>query len=400
MAAGNTLSSIDASLKEAYPIGTFEKQFSEQKELYKRIEKMSTSDFQVINMGGRRSVIPVLKGRVMGRGWRAENTALPESRSLQPDNLYVSNKNIYVRGYITNQVIKMAEKNWEAFMPELELLTEGMHESVQKKFNFSMYRSASGAITTVNGAVNASTSIVLTSLKGIELDMALDVWTTETGGTQEADSVIVTDITESTKTITVDTAVTLTSGSYVFEAGDQNNAMDGLLGNLATTGTVHGVLKTGAGKSWWAGNVISSSVGTITDAALRNIKTAAEKADPTNMNRFWLTTFEVRDQIWDKLLRADRRYNDATIAGGVKTFTYHDYPVVAENDCPAGYIFLIDAGKVKLLRVDDFEYIMNAGSIQHPVSGYDSVEIALRSYCNMLVTYAKAVPYSYGVTES
>ena len=97
MADMNTMSAIDASLKEAYPIGTFEKQFSEQKELYARIEKLSASDFATINMGGRRSVIPVMKGRIAGGGWRAENTALPSARSLQPANLYVSNKNICPR---------------------------------------------------------------------------------------------------------------------------------------------------------------------------------------------------------------------------------------------------------------------------------------------------------------
>ena len=400
MADMNTMSAIDASLKEAYPIGTFEKQFSEQKELYARIEKLSASDFATINMGGRRSVIPVMKGRIAGGGWRAENTALPSARSLQPANLYVSNKNIYHRAYITGQVLEMAKQNWESFVPELELLTTSMDESVKKKFNFAMYRTNTGAITQIKLGVTGASAVTVNSLKGLYVDMPIDVYTTETAGTHEVSSVVITDINESTGTLTLETPITCTTGSYVFEAGDQNNSLTGLNANLATTGTVHGVNKAGAGNGWAMGSLINSSAKAISDADLKALKTSALKANPNEPGRFWLTTYEVADQIWDKLLRPDRRISDTKIAGGVDTFTYHNYPVVCENDCPAGHIYLIDAGKIKLLRVSDFNYIMNAGSIQHPVSGYDAVEISLKSYCDLLVTYPKAVPYSTGFLEA
>lgn len=401
MADANTMAAIDASLKEAYPIGTFEKQFSEQKELYKRIEKLNASDFSVINMGGRRSVIPIMKGRIAGGGWRAENTALPAARSLQPANIYVSNKNIYHRAYITGQVLEMASQNWEAFVPELELLTTSMDESVKKKFNFAMYRTNTGAITTITTGVINSTTVVVGSLKGLYVDMPIDVMTTEAGGTQEVSSAVITDIADSTNTLTLDVAITCTTGSFVFEAGDQNNSLTGLLANLSATSTSwHGIDKTATGNGWSKGTIVNSTSKAISDADLKALKTAALKANPNEPGRFWLTTYEVADQIWDKLLRPDRRINDTKIAGGVDTFTYHNYPVVCENDCPSGTLFLVDPTKVKLLRVKDFNYIMNAGSIQHPVSGYDAVEISLRSYCDLLVTYPKAVPYSSGFLEA
>lgn len=400
MADANTMSAIDASLKEAYPIDYFEKQFSEQKELYKKIEKLSASNFAVIDMGGRRSVIPIMKGRIAGGGWRAENTALPQARSLQPANLYVSNKNIYHRAYITGQVLEMAKQNWEAFVPELELLTTSMDESIKKKFNFGLYRDSTGSITQITTGVTNSTTVVVDSLKGLYVDMPIDVFTTQTGGTQEVTAATITDIAEDTNTLTLDAQITCSTSSYVFEAGDQNNALDGLFGNLATTGTVHGVDKAGTGNGWWKGNLINSTSKAIADADLKLLKTAALKANDTEPGRFWLTTYEVADQVWDKLLRPDRRNNDAVIAGGVETFKYHGYPFVCENDCPKGKIVLVDPTKVKLLRVSDFNFIMNAGSIQHPVSGYDAVELTLRSYCNLLVTYPKAVPYSTGFLEA
>ena len=393
----NTLSAIDAALKEAYPIGTFEKQYSLQKEFYKRIGKLSTSDFQEIELGGRRAVIPIQNGRVFGRGWRAEGGALPDAQTLNTANLYVSSKSIYVRSSITGQAIKQAEQDFEAFMPSLRLLQESMDESVKKKFNQGLYRTSTGSITTLTSSPSASTSVTVTSVKGLEPGMFIDVYTTETAGTQEVDTVKISSI--SSLTLTMASAITATTGSYVFEAGDQNNAMNGLLDNLASSGTIHGVAKGSTG--WWEGNPVDASVGVIVDADLKALRTAALKARNEEPGRFWLTTFEVADQVWDKILRGDVRHsNVTTIAGGVETFTHHGYPFVTENDCPAGYCFLIDPEKIKLLRVMDFEYILNAGSQLHPVSGYDAVEMSLRSYCNLLCTYPKAVPFSYGITES
>jgi hypothetical protein len=393
----NTLAAIDAAVKESYPIGTFEKQYSEQKEFYKRIEKLSTSDFQEIDMGGRRSVIPIMNGRLFGRGWRAEGGALPDATQAQVANMYVSSKSIYVRTSITGQAIKQAEQDWEAFMPSLRMLQEGMDESVKKKFNFALYRKSTGAITQVNGAVSDSTSVTVDSTRGLEPGMYIDTYTTETAGTQEVDSVKISSI--SGLVLTLAEAVSITDDAYVFEAGDQNNAINGLIDNLAVTGEIHGVNRATA--TWSTGNVVSSTVGTIADADLKALKTAALKQKNEEPGRFWMTTFEVADQVWDKILRGDIRHsNTVKIAGGVETFTHHGYPFVTENDCQAGYLYLIDPTVVKLLRVMDFEYILNAGSQLHPVSGYDAVEMALRSYCNLLVTRPNAIPYSYGITEA
>jgi hypothetical protein len=386
MGEGNTLSTVSEALKITYPEGKFTENYENEMEFYKQIEKTSEYVYR-----GKQAIVPLLKGRVQGGGWRPENGDLPNARSLQAANAAVTLKYQYQRGYLTSQIMQMGTADG-AFSDVLAQIIQSMDASLRKKLNFQLYRTSTGKITQVTTGAT-STSFVVDSLKGLYLDQEIDFYSGATA-TVVAAGCIITDIAESTNTITIDTSITTTTGDYIYGAGDKDNAMNGLLDGLATSGTYMGIDK--AANSWFQGKA-TTSVGALTDDILTKLKRQADKAGakPT----MWLTTHEVKSKIWSNLLRADRRYNDVTIAGGYKTFTYHDLPVVPDNDAPEGTAFCVDPSFIKIFRTKDFNWIDDDGNKLHWVPGKDAYELCLRGYLNMLVTYPGAIPYASGITE-
>ena len=396
MAAGNTLTVIDSILKELYPINYIKDQFEDEKEFYKRLKK--SSDY--FKYGGKKAIIPLRIERAQGVGSRAEDGDLPDARSSQFSNMEVTTKYNYFRGRITGQDIDFASGNLETFTEHLEdIMTDGM-ESLMKNYNFQLYRTSTGEITQVNDAsVSAETTFTVDSVVGLKVDMAIDVYTATSGGSQEADGVVITDINESTKLVTVDTSVTLTNNSYIFTAGSRGSALNGLLDGVALTGTYHGIAK--GTYSWFQGNRVKASAGVITDDFLTAMKTASEtrgrKAD------MWLTTPAIKDEIWKRLLRPDRRYNEVTIAGGLKSFEYHGLPIVWDNDMVEGYVFLPDMRDLVMAEgKGGFAYLGEAetGKRLVQISGKDAYEFGIKNYSNLALTYPKGLPYISGVTTS
>lgn len=389
MAEKNTLSSIDDLLKELYPESMVQEQFENQTEFYKQIEKNSKYQY-----AGKKLIVPLKFSLGNGNGSRAEDGDLPTAGSPTYDQLAVTVAYHYNRQYVTNQAIAMANGGDTSFIDEITEIPADQIASLTKDINWKMFNTTSGARTTTNGAVAGATAIVVDSIKGLRVNMLVDFYKTSA---YEAQGVRITNIADSTKTLTLDTAVTVSDEAIVYQAGEKDLSMAGLLSGLATTGTYFGVDK--AAVSIMQGNVVNSSVGTITPQVLTQLRTAAKNKDANP--KFWLTTPEVADQIWLHLLRPDQRIMGTKIAGGLDTFTYHNYPVVTDIDCPAGYIFLIDPTKIKVAQTKEgFHWTELAGSRLLPVSGKDSREITLKLYANMAVLRPNALPYAYGVSES
>jgi hypothetical protein len=390
MAEKNTLSSLDDLLKEMYDERMVQDQFENQTEFYKQIEKNSRYPY-----AGKKLIVPLKFSLGNGNGATSEDGDLPTAGAPTYNQLAVTVTYHYNRQYVTNQAIAMANGGDSSFIEEITEIPADQIASLTKDINWKMFNLKTGARTTVNGAKTASLTVVVDSLKGLRENMLIDFYKTSA---YEAQGVRITNIAESTKTLTLDTAVTVSDEAIVYQAGEKDKSMSGLLTGLSTSDTDYfGIDKSAV--SIMQGNVVNSSVGTITAQVLTQLRTAAKNKDAKPA--FWLTTPEIADQIWLHLLRPDQRIMGTKIAGGLDTFTYHNYPVVTDIDCPSGYIFLIDPSKIKMAQTKEgFHWTELAGSRLLPVSGKDSREITLKLYANMVVLRPNALPYAYGVSES
>ena len=399
----NILTDFNSALKEIYQPGQFIEQFSKQKELIKRIKGgggvQSGANFKLIRTaGGLGYIVPIKTGRLWGASWIGDGGAYPVSQNAQVDRLQVTTKTLSVRHSISNKALAEGSKDFQAMVSILDDITTSMPETAEKVLNGALYRTANGYITTVNGAVTASTSVVVTSLLGLEVGMPLDIFTATTAGIQQVAGAKISSIAVSTKTLTMDTVCTITTGAYVYLAGSRGISITGFADHFATSGTVAGIDK--AAKSWYQGNLGTATVGTINDMAIQNLVTAALKQKEDAPGRFFLTTYEVRQQIWNKVLRPLQQNMDTDIAGGIKTFKYNGLDVVPDLDCTAGYMFLIDPATFGFLQSQDMQFNTLAGANLMPIPGYSGNDISFEGYIEFMCNRPNANPYSYGITES
>ncbi len=391
MAEKTLISNISAFLKELYPEDALETQFNDEKEFYHQIEK--TSD--VLMYGGRQAIIPVRKWRGNGLGARNEDGDLPDAGAPGYDKWTVTLSYHYDREYVSNQTLEMAKGGDMSFLDAMSDLSADMMEALLKDYNWKMFNTSAALRCTTTGTV-AGTTFVASTLKGLHENMSIDIYNAA-GTTLNGATVKITDIAESTNTITIDTSVTSDASSNVYQAGEKNISLHGLLDGTATSGTYQGIAR--STNSWAIGKAISTSSSAITHKLMVQMYTAAlnKGAKP----KFWLCDRELADMIYLNLLAPDQRHTDTDIAGGFKTFTYRDLPVVTDIDSPAGDIWCVDPKKIKIIQtVSGFHWAENDGSRLFRIPGKDSWEILLRNYSDMLVTQPNAVPYCTSITES
>lgn len=395
MAEKMTRAQFDNYMKDVWTGETLLKQFEDEIELWKQISKPPADSF---TFRGKKVEYPVLPSWGGGNGSAAEDGDLPTAGATPNELAYVTVPYHYNRKYITNQLLTTAMGGDSSAISSIDLLYEAQTNGFKKDMNWKAFNSSTGLRTLVNGAVNAGTSIVLDSVKGFYEGQALDFLAAADNSTEQATDVVVTDVNEDTKTITVDTAVTLTDNDYVYQAGEKDKSLNGLYDAYQTTGTYHGLAR--SGNSFWQGKVISSTASTpISDTLLTSMRTAAQKgAKP----KFWLTSFEIKDMIWKNILRQQINLtNVVKIAGGMETFTYHGFPVVPDNDCTAGLIALIDPSMIVLIQgKEGINWMEDGGSRLLRVSGKDSYEVLLRYYANILVKKPRYMPVCTGILEA
>jgi len=394
MAEKMTLEQLDAYLKDVYPDDTLIKQFADENEFFKLIDK---PEAETLTFKGRKVVMPVLPGWGGGNGSVGEDEDLPAAGATPNDDAQITLAYHYNRKYITNQALRAALGGDASVISAIELLYEAQMEGLKKDINWKLYNSYTGLRTCVNGAVSSSKSITMDNVNGIYIGQMLDIYDAATNATLEAEDITVTDVNDTTKVVTVDTTVTLTDKAYVYQANEKNKSLNGLYDAYQTTGTYHGISR--SGNSWWQGKVISSSAVPITDDLLTSMRTSASKgAKP----KIWLTTFEIKDMIWKNILRQQINLtNVVKIAGGMETFTYHGFPVIPDTACTPGLIALIDPSIIAFVQgADGFNWAEEGGSRLYKIQGKDSYETLLRNYSNLIVKKPRYMPVCTAILEA
>ena len=387
-APGNDL--FNDILKEYYGSAQIEKQYNDMNIFYKDIQK--TSAF--IDAGGKFSVRPLEASGQSQTGSRAMgNNALPRASKSNYKSAIINLVKHYGRIEIEGELMKLANGGAESFVDIFTERMSGQMATNIKDYNVQLLRSNTGEIGKVNGAVNASVSVVVDDLVGLRPNMVVDIYN---GATKQADSVTISDITESTKTLTMDTAVTVADNAIIVQEDNYNGAMTGLTDVFSTTNTYFTIDRTAAGNGYFQGKVLTTSQNVITDSILTRMKSSARVAGVEP--KYWLCSEEVADSVYTKLLLPDKRNNEATIDGGYKTFTYHNIPFLREPDDVKGRLALMTPSLLEIHTGTGFEWANDDGSILHNISGYDAYEGFTRNYSNLFCKRPNAIPVITGIT--
>lgn len=296
---------------------------------------------------------PLRISRNQGIGARAEDTALPAPKRVGYDNTQPTLASIYGSVRLTGHALDVSEgSNAAAFAYALDEEVNGMVLGMNLELARYMMGDGSGALAQVNGTVSSSTTFVVDNpdTRWLEIGMTIDAWTTKTGGSQEINSVEITDINRSTNTVTVDSAVSVTDNSWVFR--EDNHAITqppGLLAHVDDgngTAAHQGITRTDAGKGFWKANLLSNGGSPMSEVFLQSLCDEAEQNGTDAKLTLGMTDHTTRRYIF-KMLSAQKRFvNVQSLPGGFSALTYEGgqnaIPIVADRLSWPLYIYFLD----------------------------------------------------------
>lgn len=418
--AGATEATASAILKEVYP-GAIEDELNNEVALWAILDKEKVT----LDGQGQHVVRPFRTNRNQGMGARNDTDTLPQSGNQTLSNAKINMSSNYLVGQITGRVIRTSYGSEAAFENALEeeirfSLTDVPNEIGRQLFN------GAGQLTTLNGAVSNSTSVVVNNLQYLAVGMYLEFWKTD--GTNETanDSglpsgqtgTLVASLTASTNTVVVTTAQTLTTGDTVARAGNNTG--------FTTTKELNGLDTTiddntdYPSRTYFGVNRVTNPIlfgnrftanGALTENLMQQAFDAARQVGGGIIDLIILDYATRRT--YSNLLTSLKRYplegvTAPQFAGGQEVsqdlrtqlgegLSFSGASVIPSRQAPPKKMYMLDTDSWKLFQQSEIEWIMNGDSILHPllVNSQDAYKFSLyydaQLYCEAPNRNAKVV---------
>lgn len=357
-----------------------------------------------------------------GIGSRKDGEALPTAGSQGYAAPKINYGRTYLRGQITGPTIRDTYTDDAAFenalTAEIEYDLKDLVQDLTRQWH-----TGDGILTTVNGNVSSSTSVVVVDLTYLYVGQYVEFWngaTNQTTNDTSQTGTKITAINETTNTLTVTTAQTITSGASVALAGDQPwNASGGTkemqgLDTIIDDGTDYsGATYFGVDRSANTilyGNRIDFSASIGEDV----MQQAIDKARIRGGGKIdCIVTDYTGRRKYANLLMGLKRYPTMSAvpsyAGGFKQsqdnmtntgegLTFDDVTLIPSRLSRPKKMFFLDLSTWLLFVQSDVEWIMNGDSILHPLlgsQGLDAYQYSLfyegQLFCNAPNRNSKAV---------
>lgn len=401
-------SSVSAILKEVYP-GAIEDELNNEIALWAILDKNKVT----LDGQGQHVVRPFRVNRNQGMGARTDTGLLPLPGNQQLANAKINMASNYLVGQITGRVIRTSYGTDAAFENALEeeirfSLTDVPNEIGRQLFN------GAGQLTTLNGAVSASTSVVVNNTQYLAVGMYVEFWTT--GGTNQTTNdaglatgqtgTLVTAVNNATNTITVTTAQTLTTGDGVSRA--QNNTGFTATNELVGLDTIiddntdyPGLAYFGANRATFPilyGNRFNAA-GSLSENLMQQAFDAARQIGGgiIDLN---ICDYATR-RTYSNLLASLKRYpmegiNAPQFAGGLDVsqdlrsqlgegLSFSGAAMVPSRQAPPKKMWMLDTDSFKIFEQSQIEWVMNGDSILHPllVNSQDAYKFSLYYDCQL-----------------
>src|SRR5687767_6623909 len=141
-----TMTTVDSLLKEIYG-PRVENQLQSETIALTRIER--TSDGVVETVGGKYVDFPIRVGRNSGIGYRNESEANPTAGQQGYAEVHVGLKKGLGVARFTNEVMQLAEKNYQAFASSMDNEMEYLKDDLSKDSNRVVYGDSTGLMAMI-----------------------------------------------------------------------------------------------------------------------------------------------------------------------------------------------------------------------------------------------------------
>lgn len=300
---------------------------------------------------GKAIVFPIHTQENDGIGWRAGHQGsssgyLPTPGSQGYVEATLSVKHMYGGFQLDGELLDADRGVGAAALKTLDSEMKGLPLNMRRRINIGLFGNGSGIEAYVT-ATSSGTTITLDSVRNMWVNRNIVVAAAADGTGAVARTITAVD--EANKQITVNSSTSVTSASAIFGPGIYNtnvsevfgNAITGLAGVIATTGTYAGLDRTQAA-----------------NAALRSVVMTAPEANSivdTFEQMFW--NLEARNaqpsivvcdhNVWKKFGQLyfglqNWQTNIKKIEAGYPAFDFHGIPVTRDRACQEWTAYFLD----------------------------------------------------------
>ena len=289
-------------------------------------------------------------------------------------------------------MIKASQSDAGAFVRAASFELEEGYRDIRSNVSRQLSWDGTGYLAQVTANVVASNTIVVQGREAVEapdkfIDVGLLVDIVTSGGVIQASAVEISAIsgTGTTRTVTLNAAVTVSANSYLIQSGSLNNEIQGLLTQLdGLTTTVFEIDRSLYPST--QGNVVNVGGGQL---SLDIMQTAWNLGLNRGGAKYSASYCDFDTQrYYQKLLTADKRYSNTIKGDGgfaQKDKNYLEWnglPLVADKDCPQRLFFLPeDALKAYVLA--ELEFADETGTMMIAQTGVDAFEVRIRLFMNL-----------------
>lgn len=362
--AQQTLTTFDAALRNDY-LPVVREQLENMTILLKRLKRAP--------MSGKQEVLVLRNGRNASVGAAAESAALAVADYQRYTQATISAKYTYGRIEVTGPTIASSQGSGaivKALTSEVERLTDDMGHDMNRQ----LYGDGTGVITTVTTGASSATQTVGDTTY---LYPGRVIYFGTSAAARTVSSVTSATVVVLTATIST------TTGESVYHSGTQGGTaeMMGLRGIIDdgtyVSGTFQGLTR--SSNTWFYANRIDNSGSGNVDLTLDILQSGMTAAEQDGGRpSIILCNHSIRDA-YREIVVSDKRYvNTMDLDGGFKALEYNGLPIVADRQCQANTMYLLDERTMKLYVMKDVTF-----TPMQTVTGYDAIESYASFYGNL-----------------
>lgn len=289
---------------------------------------------------------------------------------------------------ITNFAVAISKGADHAFMSGLDREMKEALTMAKKDKNRQLFGSALGQLALVNGALVASTALVVDT-PGTQYffpGMRIDVWTA-VGGVQEASNVKINSINDDTNTLTLASAVTVSNNSIICRAGvltgvssvdDAKEVMglEGLSDDASLFTNIQGLSR--ATYPVLNGSVTDLSSAAITNDALQRAADKVERRSGKNVDI--LVSHRNQRRQYLSTVTPQKRFMSDKLDAGFQVLEWNGIPWLVSHECQNSNVYMYNKASVRKwvntpLKLDD-----SGGTTVYHIPRTDTVECYYKSY--------------------
>lgn len=352
-----------------------------------RLRKATPDD---LDFAGDQFVIPVKTGWSEGVGTRAEGDNLPTAYYPPVDQMNLDVKLNYGVIQLTRVSMK-ASRSPGAWERLLDLTMEDVRENlIWDGARQRVFGTGTGTITQINGtAASATQTVDDTSL--LRPRMLIDVFTAESGGSQDVNSIRILSITNAT-TIVLASSQTCNDNSYVSRAGTRNNDFMGLAGIMddgTRLATFQGIDRTAAGNDWLKANRLGNS-GTNRSLTVNLMNQGMVRSEQTGGGGYPSAIYmnHALGLIYADLVGADRRFIDTKdLDGGFKGISHTGpggtAPIILDRMVRANEIWFPYEADFFEAQLSELQFVDEDGAVLSRITNKDEFGAYMAEYANL-----------------